>query len=164
MAGSGEIQLETRAFNLTRPPSMLTVYSTSRPPLSFSSLVFCWTKRSKSFRLGAFALSPVSRARLDQLFVERVHLFLFVLRVDRDMANAAGSCGRRCSTARRRSRWSRRRRDGSRAGFERCFPGALGFDGLGGRAEMVLCGCRLLSASSSCATCPDTWRRSGSSC
>ena len=32
------------------------------------------------------------------------------------------------------------REDGSRAGFERGFPGAFGFDGFGGRAEMVLCG------------------------
>src|ERR1700683_3150708 len=53
-------QLETRAFNFTCPPSILTVYSISRPPFSFRSFVFCRTNRSTSFRLGTPAFSPVS--------------------------------------------------------------------------------------------------------
>src|ERR1700689_3794911 len=55
-----ECYLETRAFSFTRPLSMLTVYSTSWPPLSLSSFVFLWTNTWKSFKLGAPAFSPVS--------------------------------------------------------------------------------------------------------
>ena len=71
------VQLEMRAFNFTRPPSMLTVYSISWPPLSFRSFVFWRTNRSKSCKLGALDLFSGRRARFDQLLDKAYCTFAF---------------------------------------------------------------------------------------
>ena len=54
----------------------MTVYSISCPPLFFRSIVFCKTKRSKSFRLGALALSPAAARGTFPGFVYQLGNFL----------------------------------------------------------------------------------------
>ena len=87
----GTISSETRAFSFTRPLSTLTVYSISRPPLSFRSFVFCWTNRSKSFRLGVRRPLAGFGARLDQLLVKRVHFLALVLGIGKRHARTPGA-------------------------------------------------------------------------
>src|SRR6202034_1380492 len=84
--------LETRAFNFTRPPSMLTVYSISRPPFSFNSLVLCCTHVSTSFKLGVVERSPVSvRASIN--FSYSVYTFsLSCSGFENAIANACAVC------------------------------------------------------------------------